>query len=223
MPRTRIKFCGVTCTDDALLAARAGADAIGLVFYPKAKRRVSTDDAAKILEVLPPFVTPVGLFVDAAPGMVLKTARLLGLRHVQLHGHETPETVAQLAPLCVIKAVRVEKDRLCEELDRWRDALHRLRLSHLRGFVLETGNTKEAGGTGVENDWATVKAFQDRGAFDGLPYLITAGGLTPQNVGDVVRTIRPWAVDVSTGVEGSPGRKSAEKLEAFARAVRGTE
>ena len=218
--RTRIKICGVCRPEDAALAARAGADSIGLIFHAPAPRNVSLDRAREILAALPPFVTPVGLFVDASLGTVLDTVRDLGLRHVQLHGHEPPKMVRGLRPLTVIKAVTVERERFADTLATWRQAIASLALKNLAGLVLETAGTGQAGGSGVANDWATVRAAQAAGAFDGLPPIIAAGGLTPESVGGIVREIRPYAVDVSSGVEEARCQKSAARMEAFVRAVR---
>lgn len=204
-----------------LAAARAGADAIGMVFHPSAKRNVSLERADEIVSALPPFVTPVGLFVDADVEHVRDAARALGLRHIQLHGHETPETVAKLKDFTILKAIRVDPATFSSELESWRRAIRQLKLTHLQGFVLETAGT--LGGTGMANDWETVDRHRQRGDLIGLPHLIAAGGLTPESVGEVVRRIHPWAVDVSSGVEGSPGKKSAEKMEAFVRAARSAE
>jgi phosphoribosylanthranilate isomerase len=220
--RTRIKICGITCAQDALAAANAGADAIGMVFYKPAPRCISIETAREILEALPPFVTPVGLFVDAGVEEIRETVDALGLRHVQLHGHEPPETVAGLKDRIVLKALRVNEN-LCAELFSWGKAIVEQQLYHLRGFVLETAG-KGVGGTGVENDWeAIAQSLGSRGVEIGLPSIIVAGGLRPENVGRVVCELRPWAVDVSSGVEGSPGRKSVEKMEAFVREVRGAD
>jgi phosphoribosylanthranilate isomerase len=218
--RTRIKICGVCRPEDATLAARAGADAIGIILHEPASRYVTSDVARAILASLPPFVTPVGLFVDASPETILRTARDLGLRHVQLHGHETPEAVRAVTPLIVIKAIRVERERFTQTLAEWRDAIRTLRLNNLAGFVLETAGTGKPGGTGVANDWEAVIAARRAGAFDGLPPMIGAGGLNPETVGQVVRDVRPYAVDVSSGVEGSLRAKSAEQIDAFVRSVR---
>ena len=218
MHRTRVKICGIGHVEDALAAARAGADAIGLVFHPAASRNVSPQRAGEILSALPPFVTPVGLFVDADPTKVRETARALGLRHLQLHGHESPELVAELRDFTIIKALRVDAATFGSELESWRKAIAALRLVHLQGFVLESAGA--AGGTGKPNDWETIRRHRQRGDFVGLPHLIAAGGLTPDSVAAVVRDLRPWAVDVSSGVESAPGRKSPEMIEAFIRAVR---
>lgn len=203
-----------------MLAARAGADAIGMVFHAPAARDVPLERAREILAVLPPFVTPVGLFVDASVESVLNTARQLGLRHVQLHGGEPAEQVKALRPLTVVKAIRVDRERFRETLDAWREAIRSMGLTNLAGFVLETAGTGKPGGTGVANDWDAIRAARADGAFDGLPAVIAAGGLTPESVGPVVRDVRPYAVDVSSGVEASAGRKSAERVAAFANAVR---
>jgi phosphoribosylanthranilate isomerase len=218
--RTRIKICGVCRVEDALLAARAGAHAVGMVFHELSPRYVSMDRAKQIIANLPPFVTPVGLFVDADVETVRQTAQQLGLAHIQLHGSEEPEQVAALAPLTVIKAVRVERGTFQQTLDTWRQAIAAHNITNLPGFVLETGGTAAPGGTGVANDWETVQMAQEVGAFDNMPKIIAAGGLTPETVGSIVRTIRPYAVDVSTGVEESRGRKSEEKVLAFVKAVR---
>jgi phosphoribosylanthranilate isomerase len=217
--RTRVKICGIARPEDAALAAHLGADAIGLVFHPPAPRNVSVDRAKQILAVLPPFITPVALFVNADTRLILEVTEQLRIRHVQLHGHESPDRVAELRGVTIIKAVRVQRDRLAQDLAAWRDASDRLSLTHLAAVVLETADTKQAGGSGVENDWATIAEHRSAGAFSGLPPLIAAGGLRPDNVAHVVRTLRPYAVDVSSGVESFVGHKSEEKLRAFIEAV----
>jgi phosphoribosylanthranilate isomerase len=214
-----VKICGITRPEDAAAAAAAGADAIGMVFYAKAPRNVSLERAKGILAILPPFVSPVGLFVDAEADEVRRIADTLNLRHVQLHGHEPPQRVAELRALQVVKAMRVD-EHFADTLATWRRAAKDTDLTNLRGIVLETGNTREAGGTGVANDWAAVRRQRDADAFEGLPQLIAAGGLTPETVGDVISTLHPWAVDVSSGVEATKGLKSVEKIHAFVRAVR---
>jgi phosphoribosylanthranilate isomerase len=218
--RTRIKICGVCRVEDALLAAEAGADAVGIVLHPASPRNVTLDVAERILAALPPFVTPVGLFVDAPPEHVTAVARQLGLRHVQLHGDESPADVRAVGAT-VIKAIRVERATFEAELGRWRRAAAALNLRNLAGFVLETAGAAAPGGTGVENDWETVTLARRRGGFDALPALIAAGGLAPGTVAAVVRALRPWAVDVSSGVEvdGQKGKKSEQKVRAFVQAV----
>jgi phosphoribosylanthranilate isomerase len=217
--RTRIKICGIARAQDALAAAEAGADAIGLICYPKAKRYVLLDRAQEILHTLPAFVTPVALFVDQDVDEIKEVVTALRIRHLQLHGHETPADVAALREFTVIKSLRAARETLSAELAFWREAAESLDLKHLRGFVLETPATTAPGGTGVENDWQAIADVQRTGAFDGLPPIIAAGGLRPDNVAAVVRLLRPYAVDVSSGVEESFGEKSREKLRAFVEAV----
>ena len=172
------------------------------------------------MAALPPFVTPVGIFVDAAIDSVLRTVRELGLRYVQLNGTESAERVDDLKPLIVTKAIRVDREHFADELAVWREKSRSLKLTNLAGLVLETAGTSAPGGTGVANDWQTVRNARSAGDFEGLPAVIAAGGLTPESVGAVVRDLRPYAVDVSSGVEESKGRKSAARVEAFVRAVR---
>jgi len=211
--RTRIKFCGITCVPDALLAADCGADAVGMVLHPPARRNVSVDTAIGIASSLPPFVTPVGLFVDQSADHMMRIADRIGLYTIQLHGHESAETVRALAPRRVVKAVRVD-DQIESTLSIWR----RERPDNLCAILLESpGST---GGTGIVNDWARVVAFQQAGVFAGLPRVIAAGGLRPGNVAAVVRAIRPWAVDVSSGIEETPGRKSLSLMLQFADQIR---
>jgi phosphoribosylanthranilate isomerase len=204
--------------EDAVAAADCGADAIGLVFYKAAKRCLSLEQAEKVLSALPGFVTPVGLFFDAPADEVRETASRLRLRHIQLHGNESPDVVANLREFNVLKAIRVERTSLANTLDVWREAIGSKRLTNLKGLVLETPGVAH-GGSGVANDWTTVREFVQRKAFDGLPPIIAAGGLTPETVGDVVRTVRPWAVDVASGIEAEFGKKSREKMTRFASEV----
>lgn len=223
MHRTRIKICGITHPGDAAAAARAGVDAIGIVFHPPAKRNVAVVDARRIIAAVPPFVTTVGLFVDTPPGEVVRLATTLGLGAIQLHGHEPHGDVQAIAPLPVLKAIRTERATLGAVLQIWRSATDVHGLGNLVGLVMESPGS--AGGSGVENDWATLRDARAGGAFDGLPPVIAAGGLRPENVGQVIREVRPWAVDVSTGVEDGPtaGRKSPELIAAFVHEVRATD
>jgi phosphoribosylanthranilate isomerase len=209
----------VTHPEDALAAAQAGADAIGLVLYPRAKRYITVDRAREIIAVLPPFVTPVALFLDEPSQVVLDTTAELNIRNVQLHGDESPDEVAELPGLTVVKAIRVNRETISKELTKWRTIIAKGELKNLAGIVLETSHPTQPGGSGVANDWDWVRQLQARGEFEGLPRLITAGGLKPGSVAQVVRDIKPWAVDVSSGVEGSEGRKSNEKLVAFIKEV----
>ena len=214
MRRTRVKICGVMRPEDAAAACARGADAIGMIFDPASPRNIPIDRARLVMERVAPFVTPVGVFVDACAAQIKEAAAALGLRVVQLNGNQTPADVAALAPLRVIKAIRVVRGGLAAALTPW------VGVTNLIGLVMEPGGTNEPGGTGVANDWAEVIEAQRAGAFANLPPLIAAGGLTPENVGEVVRTVRPFAVDVSSGVEVERGVKSPEKTAAFIRNVR---
>ncbi|HUB24526.1 MAG TPA: phosphoribosylanthranilate isomerase [Tepidisphaeraceae bacterium] len=189
---------------DALAAARAGADAVGMVLHSKTKRLIDIERARQIVQALPPFVGAIGMFVDAEAKFIVETARSLGLAAVQLCGQEPPELAAALAPLPVIKAIAVNAN-LGENLNRWKKV-------KLLGLLLDSAT----GGSGQVNDWEAIASL-DR---SDLPPLIVAGGLSPSNVADVVRKLRPWAVDVSSGVEARPGEKSAELIEQFIAAVR---
>jgi phosphoribosylanthranilate isomerase len=219
MPRTRIKICGVTRPQDAEAAAIAGADAIGMIFHPPAPRNISMDRARMIMHVLPQFVTPVGVFVDTEAQEILDTAAELGLRNVQLNGEQTADDIAELEGLLVIKSIRVAPDNIGKQLDQFRKTPP----ANLIGFVLEPANTGQPGGSGVANNWAAIADEIAAGTFKNLPPLIAAGGLKPENVGDVIRQIRPFAVDVSSGVEESLGIKSSEKIQQFVREVRRAE
>jgi len=219
MHRTRIKICGVTRPQDAAVAARLGADAVGIVLHSGSKRGVSKDIARKIVGALPPFVSPVAVFVDEEPQTILDTAAELNVGHVQLNGGESPHDIAELRGLRVLKAIRAHRESLSDELSEWRDAIAESKLDHLVGFVLETASGKP-GGSGIENDWPFIREAQAAGEFKGLPPIIAAGGLNPQNVAAIVRDIRPFAVDVSSGVESAVGQKSEEKIEAFIDAAR---
>jgi phosphoribosylanthranilate isomerase len=219
MHRTRIKFCGIARAKDASAAAVAGADAIGLVFHKKSSRYISLEMAREILSVLPPMVCPIGLFVNSPHDEVRDIANTLNIRTVQLHGDESPEVVAQLSDFSVIKAIRCDAKNLQPSLQLWRSAVAKLNLKNLSGILLETGGTAEPGGTGIENDWAGIASVIGTGQVTGLPPLIAAGGLSMENVAGVIRRLRPWAVDVSSGIEQTPGIKSLEKMRRFALAV----
>jgi phosphoribosylanthranilate isomerase len=217
--RTRIKICGICRAEDAHAACDAGADAIGLVFHPAAGRYVTPDQAMEILRRLPAMVWTVGLFVDAPVDSIRAIVSQTHLSAVQLHGHESPELVAALKPVPVIKALRLDAN-LGNTLREWEVAIPKLDLTNLAGLIMETPSTGAPGGTGIANDWPALANHVRAGDFQKLPPLIAAGGLTPESVGGVVRTIRPYAVDVSSGVESVRRQKSPDKIRAFVRAVR---
>lgn len=201
--RTRIKICGITNVDDALAAAAAGADAIGLVFYESSSRAVTVASARAICAALPPFVTSVGLFVDAESALISDVLRTVPLDLLQFHGAEAPAFCAQFGRP-YIKALRMRDDiELHEEVQRFSGA---------QGWLLDTYRAGVAGGTGEVFDWQRIPV-------ELRARVIMAGGLNPDNVGDAVSRIRPYAVDVSGGIEAAPGRKDAFKIEQFVAAV----
>ena len=201
---TRIKICGITNIDDALMTIDAGADALGFNFVPDTPRYLKdTKAAAKIIEQLPPFITTVGLFVNAAPEVIQAIADECHLDMLQLHGDESPQFCRGLNRR-VIKAVRVKDESSCSHLSDYR----------VSGYLLDTYVKGAMGGTGVVFDWRlAVKAKQ-------YGQVILAGGLNPDNVGASVQQVRPYGVDVSSGVEVSPGRKDPVKVQTFIRNVK---
>jgi indole-3-glycerol phosphate synthase/phosphoribosylanthranilate isomerase len=207
--RTVVKICGITSVEDGLVAARAGADAVGLVFWPRSPRHVTLEQARRISHALPPFVTRVGVFVDAERAFVERAVEQAGLDLLQLHGDEPPETCASL-PRPALKALRVGPGFRAEEAARY--------AGHARGLLLDTRLDDEGGlpgGTGVPFDWSLVRTIREKASF-----LMLAGGLTPDNVRVALSAVRPDAVDVSSGVESAPGRKDAARVRAFVDAVR---
>ena len=202
--RTRIKICGIREPAHARIAADAGADAIGLVFYDDSPRHVDNERAARIARALPPYVMAVGLFVNADADTVWAILDDVALDLLQFQGDETPEFCAGFGRPYV-RAVRMEKGTdLVEYASRFAAAKALLLDAHVPG---------ERGGTGQLFDWGRVPAKHP------VP-LILSGGLTPENVGRAIREVRPWAVDVSSGVESGRGVKDPAKIVEFSRSVR---
>ena len=201
---TRVKICGITRPEDALIVAQAGADAIGLVFYAKSPRNVELDQAADIARALPPFVTSVALFVDPQPDRVHAVLQHVRPDVLQFHGEESPEFCRSFG-VPYLKAVRVRPETdLLQFAALYADA---------QGVLLDAWSAGAHGGTGERFDWNLIPA--------GLPKpLILAGGLTPANVRLAIESVRPWAVDVSSGVEASKGIKDAALIAAFMKEVR---
>jgi phosphoribosylanthranilate isomerase len=201
--RTRVKICGITSVKDALTAAQHGTDAIGLVFYAKSPRNVSIAQAAEIVAKLPAFVSAVGLFVDAAPEEIRAVLARVKLDLLQFHGDEAPEECRQYS-LPYMKAVRVQADtNLLQYAADYGDAKALLLDAYTEGVV---------GGTGQTFDWNLIP--------ENLPKnIVLAGGLNASNVGLAIRQVRPYAVDVSGGVEITKGIKDADKIAAFMRGV----
>jgi len=197
----RVKICGITCVTDALLAVRAGADALGFNFYPPSPRAVTPEHARAIIESLPPFVAAVGVFVDEDASKVKRIASGCGLDYVQLHGRETPRYVDKVRPLRVIKAFRVAGAR----------DLRRMGAYRVDGYLLDAYSREAPGGTGKSFDWELVRDAPESGP------VILAGGLGPHNVAKAIRKARPYAVDAASGVESEPGVKDRHLLEDFIR------
>lgn len=206
--RTRIKVCGITRLEDAKTAVAAGADALGFIFVETSPRHSDPELVREIIRQLPPFVDTVGVFVDADPIHVEEIAQFCRLDLVQLHGSESPGYCSSLA-VGVVKAFRVGPG--------FSDSLLSPYAESARAFLLDTYDPAMAGGTGKSFDWDLV---QELGA---TRPLILAGGLNPENVARAIERVRPYAVDVNSGVESAPGRKDMVRLERFVRLVRETD
>lgn len=207
MNGVKLKICGITNWRDARRACEAGADFLGFNFYRRSPRYVSVRKARAIVRRLPKKVYAVGVFVNEAESTVIETAGAVGLRYVQLHGDESPAQVERLArSIRVIKAIRVRKPFSAARLRPFKRAA---------AFLLDGFDPGSYGGTGKTFDWRAAIAARRAAP------IFLAGGLTPANVAEAVRIVRPYAVDVCSGVEAKPGKKDPAKLAAFVRAVRG--
>lgn len=204
--RCRVKVCGITSVMDAAMVSAAGADAIGLVFYPKSKRNLSIAQAVEICAAMPPFVTTVGLFLDAKADVVRDVLAAVPLDILQFHGSETPEYCRQFSRP-YLKAVGMKG--LAESGGF---AAYAARFPDAQGFLVDSHAPGAAGGTGETFDWTQVPQ-------DYPKPIILAGGLTAENVAEAIRISRVYAVDVSSGVESAPGVKDAVKVQAFMAGV----
>jgi phosphoribosylanthranilate isomerase len=209
------KICGITNVDDARTVVQAGADALGLNFYARSKRHISPELAHDIIAAISAGIVKVGLFVNSPPADVCRLFDELGLELIQLHGDEPPEFLPQLGHRPVMRAFRVGSEGLrpvVEYLNRCRE------LKVLPTLTLLDSLAEGAfGGTGKTLDWRLAQQYVTQ---PDLPPLVLAGGLTPDNVAEAIRTVRPAAVDVASGVESRPGRKDPAMVEAFVRAAR---
>ncbi len=208
----KVKICGITNPEDALLAVEAGADALGFIFVENTPRFVTPDQAAAIIRRLPPFVTPVGVFWDHARGHVKAVAETCGLRALQFHGDETPEDVAGY-DLPVIKTIKLPPASTIDGLPEYRfgPLAQVLRYRAVAAAVLLDTAVRWSEGEAREPiEWRRAGMREP-----GHPRLILSGGLTPDNVARAVEVARPYAVDVNSGVEASPGRKDPEKVRRF--------
>lgn len=203
---TRIKICGITRLEDAVLAVELGASALGFNFYPPSPRYIAPVTAREIVRRLPPFVMPVGVFADETEGeRVAAVAREAGVAAVQLHGPRFPAAASKgrIYEFALIRAVAVGEDFRPEELEGLRAS----------AFLLDSFDPSLRGGTGKPFDWTRAREAKRYGP------IIVAGGLAPENVCEAIREAQPFAVDVASGVESGPGNKDAAKLRAFFAAV----
>ncbi len=198
----KVKICGITRLEDALAAVAAGADAVGFNFWRGSKRYLAPAEARRIVARLPPFATPVGVFVDQPEAEMTAIAREAGVRVLQLHGDEPPALCARL-PFPGVKALRVDSVR----------ALAALASYEVAAFLLDTPS-RGYGGSGRPFDWALADGVAE------VAPIVLAGGLTPENVGAAVEAVRPYAVDVASGVESAPGVKDREKMVRVVAAAR---
>lgn len=209
MARVRVKICGITGVEDARVAARAGADAIGLIFADS-PRQVTPAEATRIVAALPPWVSAVGVFVNEDVRRVAEIARRARLSVVQLHGDESPDDVRAIAEeFKVIRAFRVGK---LADLEATLDYLEACRPD---AVLIDARSEKAYGGTGETAPWDLVVA-----AREAMWPLVLGGGLTPENVAEAIRTVGPFGVEGNSGVEIEPGRKDPERVRAFIEAAR---
>jgi phosphoribosylanthranilate isomerase len=201
----KVKICGITSVAAGLAAAEAGADMIGLMFYEKSPRHITLAAAAEIARLLPPALTKVGVFVNAPEEFVTRATMECGLNLLQFHGEETPEFCTRFGVMS-LKAFRIRDESSLAELPKFQtDA-----------YLLDACSAGGLGGTGEKFNWDLAVAAQKFGK-----PIFLAGGLTPANVAAAVRQVRPFAVDVSSGVESAPGKKDAAKVRAFIQAAKG--
>jgi phosphoribosylanthranilate isomerase len=207
--RTRIKVCGITNIDDAREAIKAGADALGFIFVESSPRYISPEKTKEIVAQLPPFVQYVGVFVNEDPVEVEEIIEYCGLSCVQLHGSEDAEYCRELShaatPCVVIKAFRIDARAIAADFQPYAESV--------KGFLLDTYAEGQEGGTGKTFDWAIIKSLNLK-----LP-IILAGGLNPENAAEAVRAVRPFAIDINSGIEEQPGKKDYAKLHSLVTSV----
>jgi phosphoribosylanthranilate isomerase len=200
----KVKICGITSIDDGLAAAQAGADMIGLMFYERSPRNIVLGQAAEISRALPPFLMRVGVFVNPTEEFVMHAIAECQLSLLQFHGDEPSEFCTQFG-LMNLKALRVRDESSLNALEQY----------HTSAFLLDAHSKNGLGGTGETFNWDLAIQAQKFGK-----PIFLAGGLTPENVAEAVRKVRPFAVDVSSGVESSPGKKDHAKVKAFITAAK---
>jgi phosphoribosylanthranilate isomerase len=200
----RVKICGITNLEDALMAIEAGADALGFVFHAKSPRFITPDKAGEIIRELPPFVTTVGLFVNSDIGFVNSTVDSCGIDIIQLHGDETADFCSRVNRR-VVKVFRIRNEESLAFIKDYR----------VSGFLFDAYSPEAYGGTGKTFNWDIAREAKKYGP------VILAGGLTPDNVRQAVERVNPYAVDVSSGVEATPGRKDPVKVREFIKMAKG--
>ena len=200
----RVKICGITNNEDAHAAVEYGADALGFVFA-KSPRQITKEQARDIIAELPPFVSPVGVFVDEMADMIKEICDFCGIQTVQLHGNEQPSYLKELEGYKLIKAFRVKEE----------DDLKPLANYKTHAFLLDSYVKGVMGGTGTSFNWEIARKAHKYGT------IILSGGLTPENVKDAIQVVKPYAVDVSSGVESSPGKKDKSLVKRFIENAKG--
>jgi len=202
---TRVKICGITNKEDAFLAASLGAWALGFIFYKKSPRDISAYKARKIISELPPFIVPVGVFVNQKEGAVRDIAKFCGITTLQFHGDETPQYCQHFGQYKIIKAFRVKDDFNISNLSQFKTS----------AYLFDAYQENTFGGSGRTFNWDIIKDKKLQRP------VILSGGLNPDNVASAIETVKPYAVDVSSGVEASPGKKSGKLLQDFFENLRG--
>ncbi|MBN1398331.1 MAG: phosphoribosylanthranilate isomerase [Bacteroidetes bacterium] len=199
----KIKICGITNNDDALMAAELGADALGFIFVKKSPRYINPYDAQKIIKLLPPFITPVGVVADVSNEEISDLIKITGIRCLQLHGSEVPDFCADLS-VPAYKSFRVNNGFDLQVLLNYR----------VPAYLLDTYVEGTMGGTGRTFDWDIAVKAKSFGK------IILAGGLTPENIAEAIKKVQPYAVDLNSGVESAPGKKDKNKLEHVFKIIR---
>ena len=212
-----VKICGLTRPDQAQAVGKLGADAIGLMFA-ESKRQVDVDQGRDVAAAAGAKIEKVGVFVDADAGQIAKIIEQTGITRVQLHGSEQPDIVEAI-PVPCWKAFGVRDEGFAGEIRDWVERLGTN--AQLEAIMLDAYDPRAVGGTGKSFNWDLVAKARSDGLMDDLPPIILAGGLDPANVAEAIAAVRPWGVDVSSGVESSPGVKDMNKVEAFLRAAGG--
>ena len=200
-----VKICGITSVEDAQAVEQAGADAVGLMFYEGSPRHIALEQAKAIVDSLSNTIVRVGVFVNSEESFVRQAMEICTLNMLQFHGDETPEYCARFEVM-TLKAIRVSDESSLKEMERYSGD----------GFLLDAFSENSLGGTGETFNWELAK----RATKSGRPIFL-AGGLTSENVAEAVKAVRPFAVDVSSGVESEPGKKDAAKVRAFVAAAKG--